>query len=69
VTAGFYFLSTANFVSAADARRAGLDALRRFLALIVERGMRLDAIEIEGSIDVDEASDLDAARLAIRKKL
>ena len=27
----------------------------------------LDAIEIEGSIDVDEASDLDAARLAIRK--
>jgi hypothetical protein len=31
--------------------------------------MRLDAIEIEGSIDVDEAEDLDAARLAIRKKL
>jgi hypothetical protein len=29
--------------------------------------MRLDAFEIEGSIDVDEASDLDAARLAIRK--
>jgi hypothetical protein len=29
--------------------------------------MRLDAIEIEGSIDVDEASDLDAARLALRR--
>src|SRR3984885_3147254 len=69
VTAGLYFLSTRVFDFAADARRAGLDALRRFLALIVERGMRLDAIEIEGSIDVDEASDLDAARLAIRKKL
>jgi NDP-sugar pyrophosphorylase family protein len=67
VTAGLYFLSTRVFDFAADARRAGLDALRRFLALIVERGMRLDAIEIEGSIDVDEASDLDAARLAIRK--
>ena len=67
VTAGLYFLSTGIFDYAADARRAGLDALRRFLAMIIERGMRLDAIEIEGSIDVDEASDLDAARLAIRK--
>jgi choline kinase len=67
VTAGLYVLSTTVFDLAADARRAGLDALRRFLALIIERGMRLDAIELEGSIDVDEASDLDAARLAIRK--
>jgi len=67
VTAGLYVLSTRVFDFAADARRAGLDALRRFLAMLLERGMRLDAIEIEGSIDVDEASDLDAARLAIRK--
>ncbi len=67
VTAGLYFLSTGIFDLATDARRAGLDALRRFLAMIIERGKRLDAIEIEGSIDVDEASDLDAARLAIRK--
>jgi choline kinase len=67
VTAGLYVLSTGIFDYAADARRAGLDALRRFLAMLIERGMRLDAIEIEGSIDVDEASDLDAARLAIRK--
>ena len=69
VTAGLYFLSTRVFDCAADARRAGLDALRRFLALIIECGMQLDAIEIEGSIDVDEASDLDAARIAIRKIL
>jgi choline kinase len=67
VTAGLYFLSTRVFDFAADARRAGLDALRRFLALLIERGMRLHAIEIDGSIDVDEASDLDAARRAIRK--
>ena len=67
VTAGLYVLSTRIFEYAADARRAGLDALRRFLALVIERGMRLDAIELEGSIDVDEASDLDAARIAIRK--
>ncbi len=68
VTAGLYFLSTRVFDYAADARRAGLDALRRFLALLIEREMRLEAVEIEGSIDVDEASDLDAARLAIRKQ-
>ena len=67
VTAGLYVLSTRIFEYAADARGAGLDALRRFLALVIERGMRLDAIELEGSIDVDEASDLDAARAAIRK--
>jgi NDP-sugar pyrophosphorylase family protein len=67
VTAGIYFLSTRVFDYAADARSAGLDALRRFLALLIARGMRLDAIEIEGSIDVDEASDLEAARAAIRK--
>jgi len=67
VTAGLYFLSTRVFDYAADARGAGLDALRRFLGLIIERGMRLEAIEIAGSIDVDEASDLDAARIAIRK--
>ena len=67
VTAGLYFLSTRIFDHAADARRAGLDALRSFLALLIERGMRLEAIEIEGTIDVDEASDLEAARLAVRK--
>jgi choline kinase len=67
VTAGLYVLSTGIFDCADDARRAGLDALRGFLAMVIERGMRLDAFEIEGSIDVDEASDLDAARLAIRK--
>jgi choline kinase len=67
VTAGLYFLSTRVFDYTADARQAGLDALRRFLALLIEREMRLDAIELEGSIDVDEASDLDAARAAIRK--
>ena len=67
VTAGLYLLSTGIFAHAAEARRAGLDALRRFLALLIERGMRLDAIEIEGAIDVDEGADLDAARRAVRK--
>jgi choline kinase len=66
VTAGLYFLSTRVFDYGADARNARLDALRRFLGMLIERGMRLDAIEVEGSIDVDEAADLDAARLKIQ---
>jgi len=67
VTAGVYFLSTRVFDFADEARRAGLDALRRFLAMLIEK-TQLGAIEIFGAIDVDEATDLDAARRAIRSK-
>ncbi len=67
VTAGVYFLSTRVFDFADEARRAGLDALRRFLAMLIERA-QLGAIEIFGAIDVDEAADLDAARRALGSK-
>lgn len=68
VTAGIYLLPASIFALVNDARRLGLDALRRFLAMLIERGVRLGAIEIEGAIDVDEASDLAAARTAIRSQ-
>jgi len=68
VTAGFYFLSTRIFDFADEARRKGLDALRRFLAMLIEHRTQLGAIEIDGAIDVDEAPDLDAARRALRSK-
>ena len=66
VTAGLYFLHTRIFALAGDARRAGLDALRRFLALLIDNRMKLYAVEVAGAIDVDEQSDLEAARRAIR---
>ena len=66
VTAGLYFLSTRVFDFADEARRSGLDALRRFLAMLIENRIQLGAIEIDGAIDVDEAPDLDAARRALR---
>jgi choline kinase len=66
VTAGLYFLSTRVFDFADKARRSGLDALRRFLAMLIENRIQLGAIEIDGAIDVDEAPDLDAARRALR---
>jgi NDP-sugar pyrophosphorylase family protein len=68
VTAGLYFLSTGVFNFADQAHRAGLDALRRFLAMLIENRMQLGAVEIDGAIDVDEAIDLDAARRALRSK-
>jgi len=67
VTAGIYFLSTRVFDFADEARRTGLDALRRFLAMLIENRIQLGAIEIDGAIDVDEAAELDAARRALRR--
>jgi NDP-sugar pyrophosphorylase family protein len=66
VTAGIYLLNTEMFAASKAARDLGLDALRRLLGLMIERGMQLGGVEIEGAIDVDEAADLEAARSAIR---
>ncbi len=65
VTAGFYWLPGAIFDLAPRARAAGLDAMRRLLAMAVESGMRLAAIELPGTIDVDESADLAAARALV----
>jgi NDP-sugar pyrophosphorylase family protein len=65
VTAGFYFLSRRIFDFVASARAAGLDALRRFLAMLLAEQVRLAGIEIDGAIDVDEGTDLAAARALV----
>jgi NDP-sugar pyrophosphorylase family protein len=62
VTAGIYLFSTRIFEFAAEARNAGLDALRRYLGLLLEKGMNLAAIELTDVVDVDEGEDLRAAR-------
>jgi choline kinase len=63
VTAGVYLLTTQIFEYAAEARKLQLDAMRRFLSLMVDKGMRFAAIALEGVIDLDEGSDLEQARL------
>lgn len=65
VTAGFYFFSRRIFDFAAQARALGLDAMRRFLAMLVAERVRIAGIEIEGAIDVDEGADLAAARAMV----
>ena len=64
VTAGVYLLPNAIFAFADNARRAQLSALRRFLSMLIDNGMRLGAVELADVIDVDEAADLAAARAA-----
>jgi choline kinase len=65
VTAGVYFFSTRIFDHGHEARALHLQALRSFLALLVEKGTRFAAIKLEGVIDIDEADDLYAARAAL----
>jgi NDP-sugar pyrophosphorylase family protein len=65
VTAGFYYLPAAIFDFAERARAEHLDAMRKLLAMAVLSGMRLAAIELETTIDVDESADLSAARAMV----
>lgn len=65
VTAGVYLLPSRIFDFAGHARAANLNALRRFLAMLIDKRMRLGAIELAEAIDVDEAADLAAARAAL----
>jgi choline kinase len=65
VTAGVYLFSTRIFSFGDKARATGLDAMRRFLALLIGEGIRFAAVELSDVIDVDEAVDLDAARALV----
>ena len=65
VTAGVYLLPTSIFAFAESARRVQLSALRRFLSMLIDKEMRLGAVELADVIDVDEAADLVAARVAV----
>lgn len=68
VTAGVYLFSTRIFEHCRTARAMALGALRRYLALVVERGMRFAAVALEGVIDVDEAEDLELARRIVARR-
>ena len=61
VTAGVYLFSTAIFLHAAEARMRGLNAMRRFLAMLLEKKRRFAALEVPRAIDIDDAADLKAA--------
>ena len=65
-TAGVYAVRSIILREAEAARRDKLDALRTFLARLLERGYSLAGIPISRSIDVDHPSDLAEAESFLR---
>jgi NDP-sugar pyrophosphorylase family protein len=65
-TAGIYAVRPVVLREAEGARRDELDALRKFLGRLLERGYDLAGIPIAGSIDVDHPADIAAAEMFLR---
>src|SRR2546430_525591 len=53
VTAGVYLLSTGVFAHASEARTRGLNAMRGFLAFLLDKGIMFAALEVPRAIDID----------------
>lgn len=68
VTAGIYLLPTAIFVQAAEARARRLNAMRQFLRMLIDKGMRFSALEVSQAIDIDDAASLRAAQEMIARE-
>lgn len=65
-TASVYAVRPIILREAEAARRDGLDALRTFLARLLERGYTLTGIPIARSIDVDHPADIEEAETFLR---
>jgi NDP-sugar pyrophosphorylase family protein len=65
-TAGVYAVRPIVLREAEGARRDGIDALRKFLERLLERGYPLAGIPISGSIDVDHPADIETAEAFLR---
>jgi NDP-sugar pyrophosphorylase family protein len=65
-TAGIYTVRPVVLREADAARRDGIDALRKFLQRLLERGYDVAGIPITESIDVDRPADIAAAKALLR---
>jgi NDP-sugar pyrophosphorylase family protein len=65
-TAGVYGVRPIILREAKAARREGIDALRKFLGRLLERGYPLAGIPISKSIDVDHPADIETAEAFLR---
>ena len=65
-TAGVYAVRPIILIEAEEARRDGLDALRKFFGRLLERGYPLAGIPISRSIDVDHPADVETAEAFLR---
>lgn len=65
-TAGVYAVRPIILIEAEEARRDGVDALRKFFGRLLERGYPLAGIPISRSIDVDHPADIETAETFLR---
>jgi NDP-sugar pyrophosphorylase family protein len=65
-TAGVYAVRPIILHEAEEARRDGVDALRKFFGRLLERGYPLAGIAISQSIDVDHPADIETAETFLR---
>jgi NDP-sugar pyrophosphorylase family protein len=65
-TAGMYAVRPIILREAEEARRDGIDALRKFLGRLLERGYEMRGIPIPRSIDVDRPADIAIAEQFLR---
>jgi NDP-sugar pyrophosphorylase family protein len=65
-TAGVYAVRPIILREAKEARRDGVDALRKFFGRLLERGYPLAGIPISQSIDVDHPADIGTAETFLR---
>ena len=65
-TAGVYAVRPIILIEAEEARRDGVDALRKFFGRLLERGYPLAGIPISRSIDVDHPADIETAEAFLR---
>ncbi|HVN22520.1 MAG TPA: NDP-sugar synthase [Syntrophorhabdales bacterium] len=61
VTAGFYYFEPSIFYLVESARARGLNALRQFLGLLLDREYRLYGIPVSKTVDVDHPEDIETA--------
>ncbi len=62
VTAGFYYFSPDIFSMIDAARAKGLNALREFLGLLLEKGFTFFGFPVSKTVDVDTPGDIQKAR-------
>lgn len=67
-TAGYYLVRASVLREAQQARSDRLGALRGFLARLLERGYRLDALRVPPSVDVDRPADIAVAERLLRQR-
>ena len=67
VTAGFYYLTPAAFGEIDRARRKKLNALRQFLAHLVDAGYALYGVPVGRTVDVDYPQDIEKAEACLKE--